>query len=188
MKTTIIFIIIILSSCISSFANNEAFLRAHEIVSSTNNDKKEIMKAILLLSEDLRDNPKNVSSLTFRMQLYSSIGELRKSYEDIKSLIKINPDSSMYMYLKCTFEEAFNIPIQDCIKCYEKVINLISAELGDKKESDIGYIIVLLLAEKQLGRELAEDYIITLTNSTIDKFNKDLLLNFDRKKFLPQQK
>lgn len=186
MRTSIIFITIILGSCISSFANNEDFLKAHEIFSATNNDKKEIMKAISVLSENLRNNPKNVSSLTFRMQLYSSIGELRKSYEDIKSLIKIKPDSSMYMYLKCTFEESFNMPKEDCIKCYEKVINLISAELGDKKENDIGYIIVLLLAEKQLGRELAENYIVTLTNSTIDKFNKDLLLNFDRKKFLPQ--
>lgn len=187
MRTNVVCILIVLISCTVSFANNEAFFRAHKIVSSASNNESEIMKAISILSEGLQKYPENISSLTFRAQLYSSIGQFQKAYEDIQNLIKIKPKSSMYMFQKCIFEEAFNLPKENCIECYEKVIDLISAELGEKKEFDIGYICVLLLAEKQHGRELAKKYIKTLTNSTVDNFNKDLLLNFDRKKFLPHK-
>ncbi len=188
MKKVLICTLILMSVLIADFANDEYFYNAMQVFISSNDKEFEIRKAISILSKDLRINPNKKESLIFRAQLYSSIGEFHKAYSDINELVKIKPKSSMYQYVKCTFEESFNISKENCIECYEKVLYLLEAELGGKKDVDIGYIFVLLLAEKPRGRELADNYIATLTNSTIDQFNKDLLLNFDRNKFLPQKR
>lgn len=156
--------------------------------SATGNEIENIGKAIKILSDGISKNPYYRNALRLRVQLYTEIGELNNAYSDVKKLVSIKPDVSIYKYLECIFREGLGESPNVMSQCYNKSSELVAAETGDKKESDFGYICLLLLAKNPQGKMLAENFLKTLTNSTTDQYLRETLENFDRKKFLPSSK
>lgn len=169
----------------SAQADFESFYKINKLLISTDNDPDKISDVISVLSEEIERQPDNRDLIRLRVKIYTSIGHLDEAYKDVIDLISLKPNVSMYQYWKCTFEEAFGNSKSSCIQCYEKASELVAKELGDKKENDFGYICVLLLAENPQGEKLAEKFLQKLTNSTMDQHLREMLENFDRKKFLP---
>ncbi len=168
------------------YASNEVFIKAHNALISIEDEEKNTKKAIEILSAGLLDDPFSITLLTFRAQLNTTLGEFDKAYQDIKIITRLKPKASSYKFWECTFIEKFNGATNSTIECYKKTAELVAAELGDKKETDLGYIYVLLMAENPQGQILADRFLETLTNSTEDQFYRELLENFDRRNSLPK--
>ena len=179
-------IIIFLLLLTPTYASDEIFIKAHNAFISIGNKKENTIKAIEILSQGLLKNPLKIDLLIFRAQLNTSLGEFNKAYQDVKLVTRLRPKASSYKFWECTFVEKFNGTTNSTIDCYKKTSELVAAELGDKKDSDFGYIYTLLLAENPQGKVLAENLLKTLTNSTTDEFYRELLENFDRKNSLPK--
>lgn len=113
---------------------------------------------------------------------------MNNAYSDVKKIISIKPNVSIYKYLECIFREALGESPNLMSQCYNKASELVAAEIGDKKESYFGYICLPLLAENARGKVLAENFLQTLTNSTTDQYLRETSENFDRKKYLPSTK
>ena len=167
------------------YADDEVFRKAHEVLISTGSETKNIGKAIEILSDGLSKNPCDSNLLRLRAQLYTERGNLENAYSDVKKLMQMKPESSMYKYWECIINEEINSPMNVDTQCYEKVSELAAAELGNKKNTDFGYICALLLAENPQGIVLSRNLLQKLTNSTADIYIRETLENFDRKKFLP---
>lgn len=168
------------------YANSKIFIKAHDVFISTGSKEENTIKAIEILSQGLLKNPLKIDLLIFRAQLNTSLGEFNKAYQDVKLVTRLKPKASSYKFWECTFVEKFNGTTNSTIDCYKKTSELVAAELGDKKDSDFGYIYTLLLAENPQGKVLAENLLKTLTNSPTDEFYRELLENFDRKNSLPK--
>lgn len=179
-------IIIFLLLLTPTYASDEIFIKAHNAFISIGNKKENTIKAIEILSQGLLKNPLKIDLLIFRAQLNTSLGEFNKAYQDVKLVTRLRPKASSYKFWECTFVEKFNGTTNSTIDCYKKTSELVAAELGDKKDSDFGYIYTLLLAENPQGKVLAENLLKTLTNSPTDEFYRELLENFDRKNSLPK--
>ena len=179
-------IIIFLLLLTPTYASDEIFIKAHNAFISIGNKKENTIKAIEILSQGLLKNPLKIDLLIFRAQLNTSLGEFNKAYQDVKLVTRLKPKASSYKFWECTFVEKFNGTTNSTIDCYKKTSELVAAELGDKKDSDFGYIYTLLLAENPQGKVLAENLLKTLTNSPTDEFYRELLENFDRKNSLPK--
>jgi hypothetical protein len=185
MKTSLLIIIFSLLFA-PTYASDEIFIKAHNAFISIGDKKENTIKAIEILSKGLSEDPLEINLLIFRAQLNTSLGEFNKAYQDVKLVTHLRPKASSYKFWECTFVEKFNGTTNATIDCYKKTSELVAAELGDKKDSDFGYIYTLLLAENPQGKVLAENLLKTLTNSTTDKFYRELLENFDRKNSLPK--
>lgn len=187
MKKNLIYFILTTFLVSPVWADRESFVKAHEILKSSDSSNK-YQEAISVISDGLRKNPDSIELLQLRFNIYTSIRDLKNSYNDIVKLVQLRPDSSSYNFWMCVTQEALGYPKKSYIKCYEKVISLSAEELGKKKESDYGYICTLLLSENPQGKVLAEKFLQTLTNSTVDQYLRNTLENFDRKNFLPVSK
>ena len=185
MKTSLLIIIFLLLLA-PTYASDEIFIKAHNAFISIGDKKENTIKAIEILSKGLLEDPLEIDLLIFRAQLNTSLGEFNKAYQDVKLVTRLRPKASSYKFWECTFVEKFNGTTNSTIDCYKKTSELVAAELGDKKDSDFGYIYTLLLAENPQGKVLAENLLKTLTNSTTDEFYRELLENFDRKNSLPK--
>ena len=185
MKTSLL-IILFLLLMVPSYASDEIFIKAHSAFISIGDKEENTIKAIEILSEGLLKDPLEINLLRFRAQLYTSLGEFNKAYQDVKLITHLRPEASIYKFWECTFMDKFNGPTNSTIDCYKITAKLIATELGDKKETDFGYIYTLLLAENPQGQFLADSFLKTLTNSTIDQFYRELLENFDRNNSLPK--
>ena len=179
-------IIIFLLLLTPTYASDEIFIKAHNAFISIGDKKENTIKAIEILSKGLLEDPLEIDLLIFRAQLNTSLGEFNKAYQDVKLVTRLRPKASSYKFWECTFVEKFNGTTNSTIDCYKKTSELVAAELGDKKDSDFGYIYTLLLAENPQGKVLAENLLKTLTNSPTDEFYRELLENFDRKNSLPK--
>ena len=169
-------------------ADNESFIKIHDLLISSENDPDKIQKVLYVLSEEIAKQPDSRDLLRLRVKIYTSIGDINAAYSDVTKLVSLKPNVSSYNYWKCIYEESLGFPQDSCIQCYEKVLKLIAEELGDNKEKDLGYIIVLLMAQNPEGKQLADNFVTTLSNSTFDLYTKNELQNFDRNKFLPTYK
>ena len=185
MKTSVL-IIILLLLIVPAYASDEIFIKAHSAFISIGNKENNTVKAIEILSEGLLEDPFEINLLRFRAQLNTSLGEFNKAYQDVKLIARLRPEASIYKFWECTFMEKFNGPTNSTIECYKITAELIAAELGNKKETDFGYIYTLLLAEHPQGQVLADSFVKTLTNSTTDQFYREFLENFDRNNSLPK--
>ena len=185
MKTSVL-IIILLLLIVPAYASDEIFIKAHSAFISIGNKENNTVKAIEILSEGLLEDPFEINLLRFRAQLNTSLGEFNKAYQDVKIIARLKPEASIYKFWECTFMEKFNGPTNSTIECYKITAELIAAELGNKKETDFGYIYTLLLAEHPQGQVLADSFVKTLTNSTTDQFYREFLENFDRNNSLPK--
>lgn len=182
----VIFTILFIHALSPVYADSKLFIRAHNVFISTGSKEENTIKAIKILSEGLLEDPLEINLLRFRAQLNTSLGEFNKAYQDVKLITRLRPEASIYKFWECTFMEKFNGPTIATIDCYKITSELAAAELGDKKETDFGYIYTLLLAENPQGQVLADSFLKTLTNSTIDQFYRELLDNFDRNNSLPK--
>ena len=185
MKNSVL-IIILLLLIVPAYASDEIFIKAHSAFISIGNKENNTVKAIEILSEGLLEDPFEINLLRFRAQLNTSLGEFNKAYQDVKLIARLRPEASIYKFWECTFMEKFNGPTNSTIECYKITAELIAAELGNKKETDFGYIYTLLLAEHPQGQVLADSFVKTLTNSTTDQFYREFLENFDRNNSLPK--
>lgn len=187
MKKKLIYFILATLLVSTSWADQESFVKAHEILKSSDlsNNYQEVLYVI---SDGLRKNQDSIELLQLRFNIYTSIRDLNNAYNDIIRLVKLRPNSSSYNFWMCVTKEALGYSMNSCIKCYEKVTNLSAEELGDKKDSDYGYICALLLSENPQGKVLAEKLLQKLSDSEVDQYIRDTLENFDRKKFLPVYK
>jgi hypothetical protein len=178
-------VILLFVSILPSQADHESFYKVHNLLISAGNDPDKIQDVISVISDEIEKDPDNRDLLRLRVKIYTSTGKLHEAYKDILCLVSLKPEVSMYQYWKCIFEESFENLNKSCLQCYEKAYELAAVELGDKKDNDFGYICLLLLAENPRGQILAEKFMQTLTNSTEDQHLREMLENFDRKKFLP---
>lgn len=149
-------------------------------------DKAKLHEAIALLNTTLAEEPENRFLLNLRSQVYGTMGDLQSSREDVRTLVALRPDLSVYLFAKCLLDEALGEPKAACMQCYNKVNELAAAELGEKKEQDIGYIIGLLMAENPLGTELAEKYIKMPTDAPMNTELRAMLRNFKREDLVPK--
>ena len=168
------------------YANSKIFIKAHDVFISTGSKEENTIKSIEILSKGLLEYTLEINLLRFRAQLNTSLEEFNKAYQDVIIIKRLRPEASIYKFWECTFMEKFNGPTNSTIDCYKITAELVAAELGDKKETDFGYIYTLLLAENPQGQVLADNFLKTLTNSTIDQFYREFLENFDRNNSLPR--
>lgn len=188
MKIILFAIFLITLNSFIAQADNEAFIRIHDLLISSENDPDKIQKVLYVLSEEIAKQPHSRYLLRLRVKVYTSIGDINAAYNDVMNLVSLKPNASSYNYWKCIYEESLGFPQDSCIQCYEKVLKLIAEELGDNKEKNLGYIIALLMAQNPEGKKLADNFITTLSNSTFDLYTKNELQKFDRNKFLPTYK
>lgn len=147
-------------------------------------NEETVNKAILILTNYLKEEPNNIILLRYRAEAYNRNNKLEKSREDVKKIVSLRPDSITYLYWKCTLDEIIGDPKSEYMQCYNKVVDLSAKELGSKKNTTFGYIWALLMAERPEAKTLVENFIKTLSNSEMDILMKDLLLNFKRDKVL----
>jgi tetratricopeptide (TPR) repeat protein len=185
MNIIILCIITYFNLLLPVYADDEIFRKAHDVLISTGSETKNIDKAIEILSDGLSKNPCDRNLLRLRVQLYTERGNLENAYSDVKKLVQMKPESSMYKYWECTINEAINRSMNVDTQCYEKVSELAAAELGNKKNTDFGYICALLLAENPRGIVLSKNLLQKLTRSKFYTYIRETLENFDREKFLP---
>lgn len=184
-KYFITFVLLLIANvCLAQTNLDTLYKEAIALMHEAKGDHAKTEQAIDLLSIGLKESPENVEFLRMRSNLYTVVGKLREARDDVDVLVRLKPTVSSYLMLKCTLDESLGEPRESYMKCYDQAIMLGGKELEDKKDTDLGYICALLMAEKPEAKELAEKYILSLKDSPMEILYKEMLINFDRKNFL----
>lgn len=180
----IIIVFMFFSSCWAAINIEDIEKKVIILMIESAQGQSRLEEAIEILSTAIEDGYNKNKLLKLRAQVYEMQGNLQKSRDDIATILESKPNSVEYLLWKCLLDEALGVDKALCLKCYDQVIQRKKALLGDKKNHDIEYILLLLLAENPDGPRMAKEFIEILNGSEADKIYRDILSNFNREEFI----
>jgi len=190
LKLFILGIFFIVSGCISCSKTDEHKLDTaekllFESVSDSDSAKEE--KALLLFNEIIVEDPNNYRALNQRSTILANRGNYVAALGDIKKVIELRPDVSIYKLTECLFREKIERSIPK--DCYQEIIDKFGVKpnetLSTTKHSD--YISAGLLLGREDIRQQALEALErekSNYNESLYSAQKEFIKNFDRETYL----
>ena len=130
--------------------------------------------------------PNKINCLQVASQLEHAQGNIEAAKTYAHRLVALKPQVESYLMWSCLISDGPELEGQALaasMACYDKVLALQEARLGEEKVNDPNYIFVLLVANKPEAKEMRDKFLANPQNPNLELF-KEVFAGYDRDYFL----